>query len=572
VARPTTVESVGRTAAIFDLDRTLLRGASGPLINEALGELGLRNTKIPGEGLLYKSYELFGENPLGMALARAAALAVRGWPVDRLRAAGRKAADLLVSDLANYVPGLLEEHRQAGHVLVLASTTPEDLIRPLAERLGMDDVVATRYAWTDGVYTGKLEGGFVWGFGKLAALRKWAEGNGVDLSKSFAYSDSINDLPMLSAVGHPAAVNPDLALHAVATLRRWPVLHLDVPPGVPTLAGMEAFDAARFVVRPELFPYARFDLAGVENIPDTGGFILVANHRSYFDVAALALVVQKKGRATRFLGKKELFDAPVVGQIARALGGIPVERAGNASSSLGPAERVLRAGEGLVVLPQGTIPRGKAFFDPELKGKTGAARLAASTGAAVIPVGLWNTEAVWPRSSRLPRLTNVLSPPTVRVRVGPAVAGLGRGPGDAVADTEKIMAAIGALLPEEARQLREPTEEELTRTYPMGRVGEERAIGLAPVATARRAAGAKTAAAAVRTASVTRAPLRKASATKAPGAKAPGARTPGAKTAATKTAAARKTAAGKAPAARTSPPAGARRQGTARPPAARRPS
>jgi len=168
--------------------------------------------------------------------------------------------------------------------------------------------------------------------------------------------------------------------------------------------------------------------------------------------------------------------------------------------------------------------------------------------------------------------TNVLSPPTVRVRVGPAVAGLGRGPGDAVADTEKIMAAIGALLPEEARQLREPTEEELTRTYPMGRVGEERAIGLAPVATARRAAGAKTAAAAVRTASVTRAPLRKASATKAPGAKAPGARTPGAKTAATKTAAARKTAAGKAPAARTSPPAGARRQGTARPPAARRPS
>jgi putative phosphoserine phosphatase/1-acylglycerol-3-phosphate O-acyltransferase len=285
---------------------------------------------------------------------------------------------------------------------------------------------------------------------------------------------------MLSAVGHPTAVNPDLALHALATVRRWPVLHLDVPPGVPTLAGVEAFAVAKRVIRPELFPYARFDIAGTENIPDSGPFILVANHRSYFDVAALALVVRKKGRPTRFLGKKELFDAPVVGHVARALGGIPVARAGDAAGSLGPAERVLRAGEGLVVLPQGTIPRGKAFFDPELRGKTGAARLAASTGALVIPVGVWNTEAVWPRSSSLPNVVNVLSPPTVRVRVGVPVEGLGLGPDDAVADTERLMAAIAALLPAEARDVREPTPEDLARTYPKGQVGEERAVGLAP--------------------------------------------------------------------------------------------
>jgi hypothetical protein len=139
---------------------------------------------------------------------------------------------------------------------------------------------------------------------------------------------------------------------------------------------------------------------------------------------------------------------------------------------------VLAAGEGLVVLPQGTIPRGKAFFDPELRGKTGAARLAASTGAQVVPVGLWNTEAVWPRSSSLPNVVNVLSPPTVRVRVGPPVVGLGLGPGDAVADTERLMAAIVALLPAEAREARQPTSEELVRTYPKGKVGEERSIGV----------------------------------------------------------------------------------------------
>ena len=417
-----------------------------------------------------------------MALARAAALAVRGWAVDRMRAAGRRAAELLLTDVASYVPSLIQEHRRAGHLLVLATTTPDDLVRPLAEALGLDDVVATRYAWVDGAYTGRLDGGFVWGFGKLTALRSWAERHDVDLAESFAYSDSINDLPMLSAVGRPTAVNPDLALHALAMVRRWPVLHLDVPPGVPTLGGMEAFDVGKKVIRPELFPYARFDIAGIENIPDSGPFVLVANHRSYFDVAALALVVSRKGRPTRFLGKKELFDAPVVGHLARALGGIPVERAGNASGSLGPAEQVLGAGEGLVVLPQGTIPRGKAFFDPELRGKTGAARLAASTGAQVVPVGLWNTAAVWPRSSSLPNVVNVLSPPTVRVRVGRPVEGLGRGPGDAVADTERLMAAIAALLPAEAREVREPTSEELVRTYPKGKVGEERSMGVASTA------------------------------------------------------------------------------------------
>jgi putative phosphoserine phosphatase/1-acylglycerol-3-phosphate O-acyltransferase len=525
---PANVTAVGRTAAIFDLDRTLLRGASGPYINEALTELGLRNTRLPGETLLYKSFDRFGENPVGMALARAAAFAVRGWPVDTMRAAGRRAADLLMTEVASYAPGLLEEHRAAGHALVIATTTPFDLVQPLAERLGVDDVVATRYAWSDGVYTGRLEGGFVWGFGKLHAVRQWAEHNDVDLSESFAYSDSINDVPLLAAVGNPRAVNPDVPLQALATVRRWPVLHLGVPPGVPTMLGLEAFDVAKKFVRPELFPYARFEIDGIDNIPDSGAFVLVSNHRSYFDVAALGLVVQQKGRPTRFLAKKELFDAPIVGQICRALGGIPVERAGDAASALVPAERVLRAGEGLVVLPQGTIPRGPAFFDKVLRGKTGASRLAASTGAAVVPVGLWNTEAVWPRSSRLPNVVNVLSPPTVRVRVGRPVEGLVRGSSrqELVGDTELIMAAIADLLPDEARIDREPTADELVRTYPKGQVGEERAIGVSAEAPKRTAAKKSTAKAA-KSRATTKAPPRattkaaasKVSATKSPAAK-----------------------------------------------------
>lgn len=467
-----------RRAAIFDLDRTLLKGASGPIINEALRQTGLRSSAFPGEALLYRAYDAFGENPLGMALARAAALGVRGWPVEKMEAAGEAAAEALMGHLAAYAPGLLRQHKEDGDLLVLATTTPYDLVRPLADRLGIDQVLATRYAVADGRYTGRLEGAFVWGLGKLGAVRRFAAENDVDLDESFAYSDSINDVLLLEAVGHPRAVNPDLALHGAALVRRWPVLHLDVPPGVLTVGGLEAFDVGRHLVRPELFPYARFDIEGVEHLPESGPFILVANHRSYFDVAAIALLVAKAGRPVRFLAKKELFEAPVIGQITRALGGIPVDRGGEAARSLEAAERVLEAGEALALLPQGTIPRGRAFFDPVLKGKTGAARLAAASKAPVIPVGLWNTEAVWPRSSRLPRVTNVFDPPVVRLRVGRPVAGLRRSATSAQADTTRIMAAITRLLPPEAKKPYEPTEEELTRTYPKGKVGVERVVGL----------------------------------------------------------------------------------------------
>jgi putative phosphoserine phosphatase / 1-acylglycerol-3-phosphate O-acyltransferase len=123
----------------------------------------------------------------------------------------------------------------------------------------------------------------------------------------------------------------------------------------------------------------------------------------------------------------------------------------------------------VTILPQGTIPRGRAFFDPELKGRWGAARLAAEAKVPVVPIGLWGTEQVWPRSERLPQMWNVIHPPTVRIRVGPAVDLKLRSP---QADTRRIMAAIVDLLPPEARRQREPTAEELARSFPPGHHGD----------------------------------------------------------------------------------------------------
>jgi putative phosphoserine phosphatase/1-acylglycerol-3-phosphate O-acyltransferase len=299
----------------------------------------------------------------------------------------------------------------------------------------------------------------------VSAVRRWARHAGVSLDDSFAYSDSVYDLPLLSAVGHPHAVNPDFRLLPLAVLQRWPVLHLDVPPGVPKLLGMEPLDLVRLVVQPQLLPFARFDIGDVGHIPKQGPAVLVANHRSYFDVVVLGLTVLRTGRPLRYLGKKEVFDAPVIGPMATAMGGIRVERGSGSDQPLREAARALEAGDLVAIQPQGTIPRGRAFFDPVLRGRTGAARLAAMSGAPVIPIGLWGTEAVWPRSSRIPKVTNVLHPPSVRARVGrPVRLDLV----DPEADTERIMAAIADLLPPEARVPREPTNEEIARAMPAG--------------------------------------------------------------------------------------------------------
>src|SRR5690606_1381234 len=94
-------------------------------------------------------------------------------------------------------------------------------------------------------------------------------------------------------------------------------------------------------------------------------------------------------------------------------GGIRVDRGTGSDEPLDAAVAALRGGEMVALMPQGTIPRGPAFFDPELKGRWGAARLAQLTRAPVVPIGLWGTERVWPRSARLPKLFNITDAPTV---------------------------------------------------------------------------------------------------------------------------------------------------------------
>ncbi len=413
---------VPNAAAFFDLDRTLLRGASGPVLSAALRSAGVLSDRVlPGEDLVYRIFNLIGETRPSMMLARQGARFSGGQERAKVQEAGEIAAELMCGMVEPYAHAIIESHKDAGRPVVLATTSPYDMVKPFADAMGFDDAVATRYGVdADGNYDGTIDGHFVWGPGKLAAVEDWCDDHDVDIEDCWAYSDSFYDLPLLGAVAHPTVVNPDPRMRIAAAIRRWPVRWLDKPPGVPKLLGIEPAQALLPFARPELIPYARFDLAGAENIPTEGGCIIVGNHRSYFDSVAMSFTVAQAGRPVRFLGKKEVFDAPIVGQMAKAMGGIRVDRGTGSDEPLKAAAEALDAGEIVMLMPEGTIPRGPAFFDPELKGRWGAAKLAAMTKVPVIPVGLWGTEQVWPRSARLPNMLAVTDPPLVTIRVGDA--------------------------------------------------------------------------------------------------------------------------------------------------------
>ena len=127
-----------RGAVFFDLDRTLLSGASGPAISAALRQVGLMSDRhIPGQDVIFRVFNTFGENLPSMLLTRQAASMAANWPRDRAREAGQVAAGSLIDLVQPYAKVLIDEHRADGRLLVLATTTPYDLIKPLADLLGL---------------------------------------------------------------------------------------------------------------------------------------------------------------------------------------------------------------------------------------------------------------------------------------------------------------------------------------------------------------------------------------------------------------------------------------------------
>jgi HAD superfamily hydrolase (TIGR01490 family) len=215
------------TAAFFDVDNTLMRGASIYHFARGLAARKLFGPKDMASMVWGQfTFRLRGAENIGhIDAARQAALAfVAGHKVADIVTLGEEIYDDTMADrIWSGTRELTQRHLDAGERVWLVTATPVELADILARRLGLTGALGTIAESVDGVYTGRLVGGLLHGEAKAAAIRALADREGLDLSECSAYSDSANDLPMLSLVGHPSAVNPDSELRTAARDRGWPV-------------------------------------------------------------------------------------------------------------------------------------------------------------------------------------------------------------------------------------------------------------------------------------------------------------------------------------------------------------
>lgn len=222
---------MGRSAAFFDLDKTVIAKSSAL----AFGRPFYREKLITRRDVVKAAYaqlifKIGGADEQQMVRIRDyLAELCRGWPVEQVRQVVKETLHELIHPYVYAeAAALIEEHLAAGRDVVLVSASGEEMVRPIGELLGVTDVIATRMVVTDGRYSGEVEF-YAGGPQKVAAVRAMAAERGYDLDDSYAYSDSISDAPLLEAVGHPTAVNPDRALRRTAAERGWPMLEFRHP-------------------------------------------------------------------------------------------------------------------------------------------------------------------------------------------------------------------------------------------------------------------------------------------------------------------------------------------------------
>ncbi|MEU8920637.1 HAD-IB family hydrolase [Kitasatospora sp. NPDC048545] len=220
-----------RTAAFFDLDKTIIAKSSALAFSRPFYQGGLINRRA----VLRSAYAQFvflvgGADHDQMEKMREYLSALtRGWNVQQVREIVAETLHNLIDPIIyDEAASLIEQHHAAGRDVVIVSSSGSEVVEPIGALLGADHVIATRLRVQDGCYTGEIEY-YAYAENKAAAIRELAAVEGYDLASSYAYSDSSTDLPLLEAVGHPSAVNPDRALRKEAQAREWPVLVFDKP-------------------------------------------------------------------------------------------------------------------------------------------------------------------------------------------------------------------------------------------------------------------------------------------------------------------------------------------------------
>jgi HAD superfamily hydrolase (TIGR01490 family) len=249
---------VSRAAAFFDLDKTLMAGSSGMQFARVATRQGIvQRRQLVSWAVEHLRYRLRGTTDERTAeVLRVARELIKGVPAVTI---DRMGPEVMAEILPRVFPQMLEEvydHQDAGRATFIVSAAGNGVVESLARVLGMEGGIGTRYEVDgEGNFTGRFDGPFVYGPGKVEAMQAFAAEHGIDLGASYAYSDSLSDLPMLRAVGNPVAVNPDPSLAEIAREEGWQTLRFErlgrrlIAVAVTLLATVAGFGGSRIAAR-----------------------------------------------------------------------------------------------------------------------------------------------------------------------------------------------------------------------------------------------------------------------------------------------------------------------------------
>jgi putative phosphoserine phosphatase/1-acylglycerol-3-phosphate O-acyltransferase len=426
--------------ALFDFDGTIIAGYSATaFLREKIQRREMSAEEILGAANVVAQYTMGGIGFSG--LMTSAARLVKGMTEEAYAQFGE---ELYAKHIARKVypesRALIEAHLAKGHTVAIISSATIYQIEPTARDLGIKHVLCSQYEVKRGVFTGNIIRPLCFGQGKVIAAEKLAAEQGVDLDRSYFYSDSDDDIQLMNAVGRPRPLNPNRKLASIARKKNWPVEKYDSrrTPSVldyartitatSTLVGAFAaglpiwaltrsrreamnFSTGLFADVSAAITGVKVDVTGEHNLWVQRPCIFIFNHQSKADVMIMAKLVR---RDMGGVAKKEVGQMPIIGQLFKYAGAVFVDRknSANAIKAMEPlVDAIQKEGKSICIAPEGTrtlTPKLGPF-------KKGAFHLAMQAGVPIVPVVIHNSVDVAPKNDF------VLRAATVKVDVLPPV-------------------------------------------------------------------------------------------------------------------------------------------------------
>ena len=416
-------------AAFFDLDRTLIDDFSAKKFLQSRVFSGKPTSKELFSQFITALLYSIGNRDFEI-LTKVSALGIKGAREKDFEKLGKVVYEEHLADtIYPESRKLIASHLEKGHRVVIVSAATIYQVKPIADELEIEDVFCTELEVKKGHFTGKIEE-IRWGEGKARAGKSFAKANKVDLSKSFFYTDSFDDYPLMEIVGNPCATNPDNRLSQIAFENGWPILRFDetkdqpivnrfrtglaaasiypsaikgLVQGALTMSRQEAVNTTIASIGDLGTKFAGLDVAvkGKQNLEDYRPAVFCFNHQSSADFFILSKLLRKDVTG---VAKKELELSPM-GPIFKAFGAIFIDRSNKekAIKSMKHAAEVLKDGISVAIAPEGTRSGSKELGSF----KKGAFHLAMSAGVPIIPIVIKNAYLALPKGSSVFKPTHI---------------------------------------------------------------------------------------------------------------------------------------------------------------------